>query len=66
MPGVGERTGDKLWQKLAGGADFSSLEPPAKAAAPWKQWVETHQQIAAPESAQPRLGADPDGHRCHL
>src|ERR1700678_1641262 len=49
MPGVGERTGDKLWQKLAGGADFVSLEPPAKAAAPWKQWVATHQQISAPD-----------------
>ncbi len=47
MPGVGERTGDKLWQKLAGGAEFASLEPPAKAAAPWKQWVETHKQITA-------------------
>jgi DNA helicase-2/ATP-dependent DNA helicase PcrA len=49
MPGVGERTADKLWQKLAGGAEFASLEPPAKAAAPWKQWVETHAQISAPE-----------------
>ena len=47
MPGVGERTADKLWQKLAGGATFASLEPPAKAAAPWKQWVETHAQISA-------------------
>ena len=49
MPGVGERTGDKLWQKLAGGAEFATLEPPAKAAAPWKQWVETQKQISAPE-----------------
>jgi DNA helicase-2/ATP-dependent DNA helicase PcrA len=49
MPGVGERTADKLWQKLASGAAFASLEPPAKAAAPWKQWVETHAQIATPE-----------------
>jgi len=49
MPGVGERTGDKLWQKLVGGEDFASLEPPVKAAAPWKQWVETHRQISAPE-----------------
>ena len=40
---------DKLWQKLAEGAEFASLEPPAKAAAPWKQWVETHKQISAPE-----------------
>ena len=31
------------------GADFAALEPPAKAAAPWKQWVETHKQISAPE-----------------
>lgn len=49
MPGVGDRTADKLWQKLATGADFASLEPPAKAAVPWKQWVETHRQITAPE-----------------
>src|ERR1700677_1623779 len=49
MRDVGERTGDKLWQKLAAGAEFASLEPPAKAAAPWKQWVETHKQISAPE-----------------
>jgi len=49
MPGVGEKTADKLWQKLIGGADFVSLEPPVKAAAPWKQWVETHKQITAPE-----------------
>ncbi|HUB66036.1 MAG TPA: ATP-dependent helicase [Candidatus Methylacidiphilales bacterium] len=49
MPGVGERTADKLWQKLAEGSDFASLEPPAKALAPWRQWVETHRQISAPE-----------------
>jgi DNA helicase-2/ATP-dependent DNA helicase PcrA len=49
MPGVGERTADKLWQKLSTGADFASLEPPAKAATPWKQWVETHKQISAPD-----------------
>jgi DNA helicase-2/ATP-dependent DNA helicase PcrA len=49
MPGVGARTADKLWEKLAAGAEFAALEPPAKAAAPWKQWVETHRQIAAPE-----------------
>ena len=49
MPGVGERTSDKMWQKLAGGAEFAALEPPAKAVAPWKQWVETHAQISAPD-----------------
>ena len=49
MPGVGEKTADKLWEKIAGGADLSALEPPAKAASTWKQWVETHQQITAPE-----------------
>jgi len=49
MPGVGERTGDKLWQKLTGGAEFASLEPPTKAVAQWKQWVETQRQISAPE-----------------
>ena len=49
MPGVGERTADKLWQKLAGGAEFASLEAPVKAAAPWNQWVETHRQITAPD-----------------
>jgi DNA helicase-2/ATP-dependent DNA helicase PcrA len=49
MPGVGERTADKLWQKLGQGADFAALEPPIKAVAPWKQWVETHKQISAPD-----------------
>ena len=48
MPGVGDRTADKLWQKIANGAALSSLEPPAKAAEPWKQWVATHEQITAP------------------
>ncbi len=47
MPGVGEKTADKMWQKLKAGAEFASLEAPAKAAAPWKQWVETHAQITA-------------------
>ena len=49
MPGVGERTAGKLWEKLLAGTDFAALEPPAKASAPWKQWVETHKQISAPE-----------------
>ena len=49
MPGVGQKTSDRLWEKLAGGADFATLEPPGKAAAPWKQWVETHLQISAPD-----------------
>ncbi len=55
MPGVGERTGDKLWQKLAGGAEFATLEPPAKAAAPWKQWVETHKQITRTGTTRVRV-----------
>jgi DNA helicase II / ATP-dependent DNA helicase PcrA len=49
MPGVGQKTSDRLWEKLAAGAEFATLEPPVKAAAPWKQWVETQAQIAAPE-----------------
>src|SRR5580658_6236118 len=49
MPSVGEKTADKLWQKLAQGADFAALEPPAKASAPWKQWVEAQRQISSPE-----------------
>jgi DNA helicase-2/ATP-dependent DNA helicase PcrA len=49
MPGVGQRTSDKLWEKLAAGAHFATLEPPAKADAPWKQWVATHAQISTPE-----------------
>jgi DNA helicase-2/ATP-dependent DNA helicase PcrA len=49
MPGVGDRTAEKLWEKLAKGTDFAALEPPVKAAAPWKQWIETHAQISAPE-----------------
>jgi DNA helicase-2/ATP-dependent DNA helicase PcrA len=49
MPGVGQRTTEKLWEKVAAGAEFAALEPPAKAAAPWKQWVETHAQISSPD-----------------
>ena len=49
MPGVGQKTSDRLWEKLAAGAEFATLEPPAKAAEPWKQWVATHAQISAPE-----------------
>jgi DNA helicase-2/ATP-dependent DNA helicase PcrA len=49
MPGVGLRTADKLWEKLAQGSALASLEPPSKAAEPWKQWVATHEQISAPD-----------------
>jgi DNA helicase-2/ATP-dependent DNA helicase PcrA len=49
MPGIGERTAGKLWEKLAAGTEFAALEPPAKAVASWRQWVATHQQISAPE-----------------
>src|SRR6202453_2641057 len=49
MPGVGERTAAKLWQKLGQGTEFAALEPPVKAVARWKQWVETHAQILAPD-----------------
>jgi DNA helicase-2/ATP-dependent DNA helicase PcrA len=49
MPGVGDRTAEKLWEKLARGTEFAALEPPAKAVAPWKQWVETHAQISTAE-----------------
>jgi DNA helicase-2/ATP-dependent DNA helicase PcrA len=49
MPGVGQKTAEKFWEKLAKGEAFATLEPPAKAAAPWKQWVATHEQISAPD-----------------
>jgi DNA helicase-2/ATP-dependent DNA helicase PcrA len=49
LPGVGQKTAEKLWEKIAAGAELSTLEPPSKAAAPWKQWVETQAQISAPE-----------------
>ena len=49
MPGVGLRTADKFWEKLAKGEAFTALEPPAKAAETWKQWVATHEQISTPE-----------------
>jgi DNA helicase-2/ATP-dependent DNA helicase PcrA len=47
MPGLGERTADKLWDKVSKGGDFATLGPPAKAVAQWKQWVATHAQITA-------------------
>ncbi len=49
MPGVGDRTTEKMWGKLIQGTEFTALEPPVKAIAPWKQWVETHAQITASE-----------------
>jgi DNA helicase-2/ATP-dependent DNA helicase PcrA len=49
MPGVGEKTAERLWKKLSEGATLAALEPPTKAAAPWKQWVETHAQLTAPD-----------------
>jgi DNA helicase II / ATP-dependent DNA helicase PcrA len=49
MPGVGQKTSEKIWDKLIAGEELAKIEPPAKAAAFWKQWVETHGQISAPE-----------------
>jgi len=49
MPGVGERTAEKLFAKMMAGTEFAALEPPTKAVTPWKQWVATQAQISAPE-----------------
>ena len=49
MPGVGQKTAEKIWDKLIAGEELAKIEPPAKAAAFWKQWIETHAQITAPE-----------------
>ncbi|MDE1171655.1 MAG: ATP-dependent helicase [Verrucomicrobium sp.] len=49
LPGIGEKTADKLWKKFAAGTPLDRIEPPAKAADAWKQWAETHRQLVTPE-----------------
>jgi DNA helicase-2/ATP-dependent DNA helicase PcrA len=49
MPGVGEKTAERIWAKIIAGEEPGKIEPPAKAAAFWKQWIETQAQISAPD-----------------
>jgi DNA helicase-2/ATP-dependent DNA helicase PcrA len=49
MPGVGQKTAEKIWDKLSAGEEPAKIEPPAKAAEFWKQWVATHAQISSPD-----------------
>jgi DNA helicase-2/ATP-dependent DNA helicase PcrA len=49
MPGVGDKTAEKIWGKITAGEELAKIEPPAKAADTWKQWVETHAQLTAPD-----------------
>jgi DNA helicase-2/ATP-dependent DNA helicase PcrA len=49
LPGVGEKTAEKLWKKFAAGTPLANVEPPAKAAEAWKQWAATHEQLLAEE-----------------
>ena len=49
MPGVGEKTAERIWARIIAGEDPAKIDPPAKAAAVWKQWIETHAQISAPD-----------------
>jgi DNA helicase-2/ATP-dependent DNA helicase PcrA len=49
MPGVGDKTAEKIWAKMIAGTDLTTIEPPVKAAAIWKQFVETNAQISAPD-----------------
>ena len=52
--------------KLAGGAEFATLEPPAKAAAPVEAMGGNPRPDFHAGNSQPRLRADPDRHRRHL
>jgi DNA helicase-2/ATP-dependent DNA helicase PcrA len=45
LPGIGGTTAHKLWNQVAGGAEWLGLKVPAKAAAAWKQWALTQAQI---------------------
>ncbi|MDX6767869.1 MAG: ATP-dependent helicase [Candidatus Methylacidiphilales bacterium] len=47
LPGIGSTTAHKLWNAISGGAEWSSLKVPAKAATLWKQWAETQKQLGA-------------------
>ena len=49
LPGVGDKTAEKLWKKFAAGTPLARIEPPAKASEAWKQWAETHEQLLAEE-----------------
>jgi DNA helicase-2/ATP-dependent DNA helicase PcrA len=55
LPGIGGTTAHKLWNQVAGGADWLGLKVPSKAAAAWKQWALTQGQI------QQRAGEAPAG-----
>lgn len=49
LPGVGDRTAHKLWEKFQSGSTLDQIKPPAKAAVLWKQWADTQRQINEPE-----------------
>ncbi len=49
LPGIGEKTADKLWRKFNAGTPLARIEPPAKGAEAWKQWAATHEQLLAEE-----------------
>lgn len=45
LTGVGPRTADQLWQQRAAGTPWERVRVPDKAAAAWRQWADTHQQV---------------------
>ncbi|SDU15419.1 DNA helicase-2 / ATP-dependent DNA helicase PcrA [Verrucomicrobium sp. GAS474] len=49
LPGLGDKTAEKLWYKFASGTPLAAIAPPAKAVEAWKQWAATHEQLLAPE-----------------
>jgi DNA helicase-2/ATP-dependent DNA helicase PcrA len=49
MPGVGDKTAEKIWAKMSAGTEPTKIEPPAKAASLWRQFVETIAQISSPD-----------------
>ncbi len=49
IPGIGDKTSDKLWGKFRDGTPLDRIVPPSKAEIPWKQFAETHRQLNASE-----------------
>ena len=47
LPGIGEKTATKLWEKFRDGTPLDKIIPPTKAESAWKQFSETHRQLAA-------------------
>ena len=47
LPGIGDKTAEKLWAKFNAGTPLANIVAPTKAVDAWKQWAETHAQLLA-------------------